>query len=55
MLIVEVLNSDKYQVVENDNNGTNLVDMVIDNLNDVIVRYVLIEKKGESDNGGNLS
>ena len=55
MLIVEVRNSKKYQVEENNSNGINLVDMVIDNLNDVIVRYVLIEKKGERDNGGNLS
>ena len=53
MLIVEVRNSKKYQVVENNSNATNLVDMVIDNLNDVIVRYVLIEKKG--DNGSKLS
>ena len=41
--------------MENNSNATNLVDMVIDNLNDVIVRYILIEKKGDSDNGSKLS
>ena len=48
---MEVLNSEYYRVVNNNNNNESiLADMVIDNLNDVIVRYILIEKKGESDN-----
>ena len=51
ILLVEVLNSEQYRVVNNNNNNESiLADMVIDNLNDVIVRYILIEKKGESDN-----